>query len=408
MSRKVILIPILGVSSLFVLFWLFYFFYLIPIKTETEIKFNQKEKEIILSFKYPVLQDYFLKNFEIVPRTEGNFIFEKSTGLFSFLGTREIRFLPKKIDFDKTYKVKSFENEFTFFLPSPKPREITFDEKKKEIVITFFDSIEKEYFFEKFKMEPYLSGEYIFSDSNKKVIFLPELIEEDKDYQVEILGKSLAFKIESPKTKEIFFDRIKKEIVIIFTKPVEEEYFFENFKVVPYLEGKFIFDKSKTKAIFRPYDIKEGKNYRIEILGKGLSFKIAPPVKPSPQLVSKDKLIEVDLSEQKLRLHQKGKIVGEYRISSGRPGMPTPIGNFKVLSKIRLAWSARYRLYMPYSLRFYNGYYIHELPYWPGGYREGEEHLGIPVSHGCIRLGMGPAERVYNFANIGTKIIIHR
>ena len=63
---------------------------------------------------------------------------------------------------------------------------------------------------------------------------------------------------------------------------------------------------------------------------------------------------------------------------------------------------------MPYSLRFYNGYYIHELPYWPGGYREGEEHLGIPVSHGCVRVGMGAAQNVYNFADIGTLVIIHK
>jgi lipoprotein-anchoring transpeptidase ErfK/SrfK len=34
--------------------------------------------------------------------------------------------------------------------------------------------------------------------------------------------------------------------------------------------------------------------------------------------------------------------------------------------------------------------------------------LGIPVSHGCVRVGIGPAENVYNFATIGTKVVIHQ
>lgn len=62
---------------------------------------------------------------------------------------------------------------------------------------------------------------------------------------------------------------------------------------------------------------------------------------------------------------------------------------------------------MPHSLRFYGGYFIHELPYWPGGYREGEDHLGQRVSHGCVRLGVGVAEDVYKFADVGTPVIVH-
>ena len=118
--------------------------------------------------------------------------------------------------------------------------------------------------------------------------------------------------------------------------------------------------------------------------------------------------IEIDLSSQYLYLWYGGRRIKKYRISSGRPGMETPTGTFHILSKSRLLWSTKYSLYMPYSLRFYNGYFIHELPYWPGGYREGQWHLGIPVSHGCVRLGIGPAKTVYRFALIGTKVIIHK
>ena len=50
---------------------------------------------------------------------------------------------------------------------------------------------------------------------------------------------------------------------------------------------------------------------------------------------------------------------------------------------------------------------IHELPEWPSGYKEGASHLGSPVSHGCVRLGVGPSKRVYDFAEVGTPVIVH-
>jgi len=119
-----------------------------------------------------------------------------------------------------------------------------------------------------------------------------------------------------------------------------------------------------------------------------------------------EKFIKIDLSEQKLQLWQNNEMVGEYAVSTGKPGMKTPTGEFRILGKEENHWSVKYHLYMPHSLRFYTDYFIHELPYWPGGYREGEEHLGMPVSHGCVRLGIGPAKIVYDWAEIGTSMLV--
>ena len=49
---------------------------------------------------------------------------------------------------------------------------------------------------------------------------------------------------------------------------------------------------------------------------------------------------------------------------------------------------------------------IHGLPEWPNGYKEGAAHIGTPVSHGCIRLGVEAAKIVYDWSDVGTKIII--
>ena len=64
---------------------------------------------------------------------------------------------------------------------------------------------------------------------------------------------------------------------------------------------------------------------------------------------------------------------------------------------------------MPYwmAITATGKYGIHELPVWPNGYREGEDHLGRPVSHGCIRLGLDSAKFMYEWSNIGTPIFIY-
>lgn len=119
------------------------------------------------------------------------------------------------------------------------------------------------------------------------------------------------------------------------------------------------------------------------------------------------KYIEVNLSQQIMYLIEGNNQIGSYTVSTGAWDTPTPIGTRTISSKDAMAWSSKYGLYMPYWNDIGGGYGIHELPEWPGGYKEGEAHLGIPVSHGCIRLGVGSAEFVYNWAPIGTPVVIH-
>jgi len=119
------------------------------------------------------------------------------------------------------------------------------------------------------------------------------------------------------------------------------------------------------------------------------------------------KKIVIDISEQNLKAYEGDKIFLDTKVSTGRIGMPTPLGNFNILSKNPRAWSSKYGLYMPYWMAFTTkGHGLHELPEWPGGYKEGANHLGVRVSHGCVRLGIGPAKQLYDWAEIGTPVII--
>ena len=127
----------------------------------------------------------------------------------------------------------------------------------------------------------------------------------------------------------------------------------------------------------------------------------------SVEEVKLEKTIQLDLSEQRLWYQLGPVILNKFIVSTGRPSLPTPTGEFKVENKIDLAFSKTYGLYMPYWMGIGRGYGIHELPYWPGGFREGADHLGTPVSHGCIRLSPEGAEELFNWAEVGTKVVIN-
>lgn len=130
----------------------------------------------------------------------------------------------------------------------------------------------------------------------------------------------------------------------------------------------------------------------------------------SPTSSSKDKinkLIEIDIKTQNLNYYFNNVKLLSYKVSTGKNNS-TPRGEYKIYNKHPKAWSRLAKLWMPYWMAFTaNGKYgIHELPVWPGGKREGEDHLGTPVSSGCIRLGINSAKLVYEWTDVGTKVII--
>jgi hypothetical protein len=130
------------------------------------------------------------------------------------------------------------------------------------------------------------------------------------------------------------------------------------------------------------------------------------PLSKAKKLLSKK--IEIDLKKQELSYFLSDVRMETFKVSSGKKSAPTPKGNFKIDSKAVKAWSKNYGLWMPWFMSLKNGKFgIHELPIWPNGYREGANHLGIPVSHGCIRLGIGPAKKLYDWTPLGTDVFIY-
>jgi len=190
-------------------------------------------------------------------------------------------------------------------------------------------------------------------------------------------------------------------------------------------------DGQEIKAGFSPWEKTSEKMDKTDFDRDGLSDKLelafkTDPTNPDtdgdgykdgaevlagfdPLSSSKIKLpkkIEINLAKQKLAYFLGGVELGEFLVSSGTKAMPTPKGDFTVVNKSIKAWSS-YGLWMPYWIGLKGQRFgIHELPYWPNGVREGENHLGHPASHGCVRLGRnGEAKTIYNFAEVG--ILVH-
>jgi hypothetical protein len=130
-----------------------------------------------------------------------------------------------------------------------------------------------------------------------------------------------------------------------------------------------------------------------------------------PEPLAPGKHIEIDLPEQQLRAYEDDVLVYDLVCSSGISNTPTIAGQFQVLFKEPEAYAQRWSLTMPYFMAIYyegpdfaNG--IHELPITASGHRLWAGYLGWPASYGCIILDVGDAERLYEWAPVGTLVRI--
>ncbi|MFA5986617.1 MAG: L,D-transpeptidase family protein [Parcubacteria group bacterium] len=230
---------------------------------------------------------------------------------------------------------------------------------------------------------------------------------------------------------------IEDPITIQFDKSTEG--FYIDFQLDPPIDVKYQNNERKTQFDILPQKpLADGTRYTLTIRSKALnapddtyttihttSFTTLAP-KPKTWAenlqerveqakkftvaqIKTGKYIDVNLATQIMTTFENGRIIDSYLISSGKAGMPTPKGTHRVYNKNPRPWSKQYGLYMPFWMAITGDgkYGIHELPEWPGGYKEGQNHLGIPVSHGCMRLGVGPAKKVYDWADIGTPVIVY-
>ena len=118
------------------------------------------------------------------------------------------------------------------------------------------------------------------------------------------------------------------------------------------------------------------------------------------------KWIEVNVSTKRMYAYENANLVNSFLVSAGKSSTPTPIGQFHILSKVALQTmvGADYvQPNVPWINYFKSGGYAIHGNYW----RPSSWFGNINSSHGCVGLQVGDAEWIYNWAPIGTPIIIH-
>ena len=105
----------------------------------------------------------------------------------------------------------------------------------------------------------------------------------------------------------------------------------------------------------------------------------------------------VSLSDQLAYFYRGETLVAVSTISSGQPGRDTPIGIFSVLDKHPMYRSKKYdNAPMPWMQRIDQyGVALH------AGFNP-----GVPASHGCVRLPIAFAKKLYSVTDIGTPVYI--
>jgi len=122
------------------------------------------------------------------------------------------------------------------------------------------------------------------------------------------------------------------------------------------------------------------------------------------------KKIVISISQQHLWAYNGDQVVYSFVASTGLATSPTKPGTFRVLDKIPNAYASTWNLQMPYWLGIYyvgsieNG--IHALPILSNGQRLWSGYLGRPVSFGCIVLDTQAAHQLYDWADVGTPVVI--
>lgn len=123
------------------------------------------------------------------------------------------------------------------------------------------------------------------------------------------------------------------------------------------------------------------------------------------------KYIEINISTQRMTAYLAGgQVVGTWPVTTGRSGWSTPTGTFLILSKVYVTSMPNppspYPLKNIHYVSYFTGagHAIHEA-WWRSSF--GGQDYVWNGSHGCVNASMSTATFIYNWAPIGTPVIIH-
>lgn len=148
--------------------------------------------------------------------------------------------------------------------------------------------------------------------------------------------------------------------------------------------------------------------------GNGLNLSLPAIVLPYKTTNQPDQsqLIEVDVVTKRMYAYQNGQLIRTFLVTAGAPDTPTPIGTFHIWEKLReqtmTGFNPNGTKYVQPNVQWIN-YFDHSGDAIHGNYWRPLSYFGnINSSHGCVGVVNSDALWIYNWAPIGTTIVIHR
>ena len=133
---------------------------------------------------------------------------------------------------------------------------------------------------------------------------------------------------------------------------------------------------------------------------------------PAQPLAPGKKKIVVSISQQRCWRYEGDRLLNTWSCSTGRNNS-TAAGTFRVQSKLRKAYGSTWNIWMPYWLGIYwsggteNG--LHGLPWNAStGGRTWAGLVGTPITYGCVMLNDNAMAALWEWADIGTTVVIKR
>lgn len=332
----------------------------------------------------------------------------------------------KKVKFNYRVDVPVYLTRLSPIVPSKGPIEISFSSPIKKH--TLEKNLKLDFKYKLATHQIVLKNREVFRDFSKWYIYPAKKLRHGKMYDIKLQGNlenmnGNCYNVEFYKFFEVadkpkvvsHFPKTMRKDVPLYT-PIKIKFDQEmsdvNIKVNNMMgESKF---KGNT-AEYRPYSVfLPNKNYEVEVTGKSIfNEEMKPFIFEFKTCDIKDYWVEINLRPiQKVVVYKGDKAIRTMLASGGLTDDPdciTPKGIFYLKDRGLSFWTERISEGGLYWVRITGNYLIHSLPRNKDREIIKEEHdkLGIPASHGCIRLRDHDAKWFYDNIPSNTMVIIH-
>jgi murein DD-endopeptidase MepM/ murein hydrolase activator NlpD len=116
--------------------------------------------------------------------------------------------------------------------------------------------------------------------------------------------------------------------------------------------------------------------------------------------------IEIDLTNNKAGLYDDGKLIKTLPLAYQSPEnkwFQAPTGYFRIGVKREKHLSSLFPVFMPYSIQYYEDFFIHGIPYYKNG-----EAVSSQFTGGCLRFENDIAKEIFDFLKSGDQALVYK